>query len=315
MDIEQMQDTLDRLDVKYVGTRGSEIQGFCPGHLRRTGHEDRNPSWYINSETGAHICFSCGFKGSLTFLVCYLKGFYTDTDLDISKAKEWLGEVGELSDAFERALKPKVIFEEVTYITEATLAAFTLPPAYALKSRGLTREAAQHYGLLWDVRRELWIIPIRDPETGKLLGWQEKGYTGRYFNNYPAGVKKSRTLFGYDKYISGPMILVESPLDVVRLASVGILGGVAAYGSIVSKDQVSLLKDAGVLYLALDNDEAGQHSTVDILDASFEEGFECWMFNYTHTDMKDVGGMSKSEILAGLENAQHSLSYSPWWVS
>jgi DNA primase len=312
MNVEEMESTLDRLGIVYVGTRGSEIQGYCPGHLRRTGKEDNNPSWYINAETGAHICFSCGFKGGVTFLVCYLQGFYTDTELDFDKAKEWLGDLGELSVAFERATKPKVIFEEVTYITEAALAAFVVPPDHALKSRGLTKEAAQKYELLWDARRDLWIIPIRDASTQKLLGWQEKAYSGRYFNNYPVGVRKSRTLFGLKQYTSGPMILVESPLDVVRLASVGITGGVASYGSLVSKEQVSALRVADMLYVAMDNDEAGRHSASELLDASFNDGFECWFFDYEHTDMKDVGGMSKSEIKTGLDNAKHSLNYAAW---
>jgi len=36
-------------------------------------------------------------------------------------------------------------------------------------------------------------------------------------------------------------------------------------------------------------------------------GFECWFFNYDNTDMKDIGGMSKAEILFGLDNARHSI--------
>ena len=57
MTIEEMEDTLERLGIEVVSTRGSEIQGYCPAHVERTGHEDRNPSWWINSDTGAHICF------------------------------------------------------------------------------------------------------------------------------------------------------------------------------------------------------------------------------------------------------------------
>jgi len=34
-------------------------------------------------------------------------------------------------------------------------------------------------------------------------------------------------------------------------------------------------------------------------------GKEAWFFNYSHTDMKDVGAMSKVEIESGLETAKH----------
>jgi len=44
-----------------------------------------------------------------------------------------------------------------------------------------------------------------------------------------------------------------------------------------------------------------------MLDLTVSLSFEAWFFNYSATTMKDVGGMSKAEILAGLETAKHSL--------
>ena len=69
MTVDEMKDTLTRLDVEYYSIRGDEIQAECPAHEERTGHKDRNPSFYINADTGAFICFSCGWKGSLYTLV------------------------------------------------------------------------------------------------------------------------------------------------------------------------------------------------------------------------------------------------------
>jgi DNA primase len=101
------------------------------------------------------------------------------------------------------------------------------------------------------------------------------------------------------------MIAVESPLDVVRLASVGITGGVATYGAIVSTAQFNLLRGAERLIFALDNDNAGQSASMTMLELCKEMGKEAWFFNYSHTDMKDVGAMSKVEIESGLETAKH----------
>jgi DNA primase len=315
MTVEEMEATLDRLGIEYVGSRGNEIQGFCPGHKDRVGHEDKNPSWYINSETGAHICFSCQFKGTLPYLVAYLKQMWSDDGLDFDAARKWLNEGGELSEAFERAVnKKKEVFEDIVYVSEASLAAFVEPPIEALRSRGLTASAAAKHQILWDARMENWIIPIRNPRSGVLLGWQEKGYRGRFFRNRPTGVQKSKALFGWNNYAGGDIIVVESPLDVVRLESVGISGGMATYGSLVSKEQLSLIKLADRVLIAMDADEAGQKSAAQIAEATQALGFEAWFFNYNGLDVKDIGAMSKAEIMTGIETARHSVRWSAWEV-
>ena len=112
MNVDEMENLLDDLGIEYVGSRGEEVQGFCPGHLARTGKEDRNPSWFINSETGAHICFSCQFNGSLPYLVAFTQNLRMEDGMyDLDAAKDWVQRGGELLDAFERATKPKEIFE------------------------------------------------------------------------------------------------------------------------------------------------------------------------------------------------------------
>lgn len=307
MTVDEMESVLDRLGVEYVSSRGDEIQGYCPGHETRTGHKDRNPSWYINANTGAHICFSCQFKGSLPSLVVYL-GAASELDA----AKDWLNLGGELSEALARAIsKPKEIFEELVYISDATLSAFTSPPVSALKSRGLSELAATKHELLWDANRSNWIIPIRDPRTKKLMGWQEKSHIGRYFRNQPQGMQKSLSLFGFDKYSSGDLVLVESPLDVIRLESLGITGGVASFGTSVSEEQILLLTSVknGKIIVAMDNDQAGSHAASMVLARLLERKHEAWFFNYDGIEVKDVGGMSRLEVQQGLASAVHSVRY------
>lgn len=304
MTIDEMERVLDDLGIEHVGSRGNEIQGFCPMHESRTGKVDRNPSWYINADTGAHICFSCEYKGNIISLTAALR------ELSYDDAKSWLSSGGELMDAFERAInKPKEVFEELVYISEASLAAFTDPPEHALQARGLTLVAAQQFGLRWERATESWIIPIRDPHTGNLQGWQVKAFSGRHFRNYPVGVKKSNGLFGYQQYTGGDMIVVESPLDVVRLASIGISGGVAVYGALISDVQLKYIRSADRIVLALDSDEAGVSASYKMAQLTKSHNFEAWFFDYSSTNMKDVGGMSKVEVLSGLESAKHSVRY------
>lgn len=299
MTVEEMEETLNRLGLEVFSVNGFEVQAHCPAHLQRTGKEDRNPSWWINSETGAHFCFSCGFKGGLQSLVSYVQG------IDYQDVKAWL-DSGErqLSSALAKATRPKEVYQEVTHITESMLSAFIEPPTEALLSRGLSANAARYYELLWDARNSNWITVIRDSQ-GKLMGWQEKGYATRYFRNYPTGVQKSLALFGYHQFNGDEMIVVESPLDVIRLASVGILNGVSTYGSAVSKEQFKLIRSASKITFAMDNDDAGKASSLTLLQMCQESGTEAYFFNYSHTDMKDVGAMSKQEIVQGMDSAKH----------
>jgi DNA primase len=103
------------------------------------------------------------------------------------------------------------------------------------------------------------------------------------------------------------MIVVESPLDVVRLSSIGIDGGVATYGAIVSAAQFNLIRGADRIIFAMDNDDAGKASSQSLLEMCKQMGVECWFFNYSGIDLKDVGGMSRSEALTGLSTARHQL--------
>lgn len=305
MRLEDMERVLTRLNIEPVTERGNEILALCPGHKEMTGKEDRNPSWWINSETGAHICFSCGFKGNLWSLIATAQNLRDANGfLDYADAKDWFYLSFDNISLESPEEEQESIFKEVTEITESRLALFTMPPSYALTARGFTWEAAEKHQLLWDKEHGNWISVIRDPHSNKLLGWQEKGFSRRYFRNYPQGVEKSTTLFGFNRYQSGPMIVVESPLDVVRLESIGVTGGVATYGSVISKAQIELIKEADEIVFAFDNDDAGIKASTYMLSLPIE----AWYFNYSQTDMKDVGAMSKSEILTGLKTAKHSVN-------
>jgi hypothetical protein len=195
---------LESLGIDY-DERGHEANALCPAHFARTGKEDRSPSWWINTDTGQHICFSCNYKGNLAQLVCDVNEFYIKTwdnkyAYDYDTARTWLSEVSaipiekllemvkNLPNRIEEAPKP-------LEMSEARLAVFVEPPQEELDSRSITAESAQKYGVLWDAQSKMLILPIREPLYNKLLGWQEKGTVDRTFKNRPAGLQKSKTIF------------------------------------------------------------------------------------------------------------------------
>jgi DNA primase len=311
-----VENALLRLGIE-VDQRGDELLGLCPMHLERTGKSDSNPSWSMNSETGVHHCFSCGYKGTLLTLVAEVKDFNTQWDrLDFDAAKEWLRSNIEvnfelLSKQLEEAKEAYIPVQRLLEMSEARLAVFeSVPPQWALDARSLTVDACVIHRVKWDVRQNAWITPIRNPDTHALLGWQEKGQTNRYFRNRPTGVEKSKTLFGLDVWSGGSMIVVESPLDVVRLSSLGIAGGVSTYGASISEIQKQHMRQAEKLIIAFDNaiiDSAGLKASQDMLAYGKKTGLECYFFNYGKSGHKDIGDMPEQEIWDGIRTAKHSV--------
>jgi len=291
---------------------GHEALALCPTHYERTGKEDNNPSWWINLDSGLHTCFSCGYKGNLLQLICDVKGFYFNGSYDYRAAESWLATAAEISiEDLQAALMamPSYINEyaKPLEMSEARLAVFVEPPQEALDSRNITAKEAAEYGILWEPKSQTWILPLREPTSNKLMGWQEKGTVDRTFKNRPAGLQKSRTLFGIENQNEQLVILVESPLDCLRLSAAGIRGAVAICGSSLSEDQVKLIRSSGKIVAAFDNDKAGQKASKELLEFGIKYSLNLHFFNYGSSRVKDPGDMTDEELRWGVENAISAL--------
>jgi hypothetical protein len=195
-------------------------------------------------------------------------------------------------------------------MSEARLAVFTDPPMEALQARHLTPEAAKEYSVLWDSKKSAWVLPLREPHFNRLIGWQEKGTIHRTFFNRPAGLPRSKTLFGIENQEDSVTILVESPLDCVRLASAGVRGAVALCGTTISDDQIKLLRYSERVISALDNpkiDKAGKKASDELRQLARKYGLNLFFFNYGDTGKKDPGDLSDEEIAWGIQNAKSSI--------
>jgi len=310
---------LENLGIDYED-KGNEANGICPMHEVRTGKPDNSPSWWINLESGQHICFSCHYKGSILQLICdinefYSKGWGSDYSYDYRAAELWLSQISAVSietlksivnnlpNYLEAAPKP-------VPMSEARLAIFDEPPVTALESRRITLESANKYGVMWDTKTQTWILPLRDPETNKLMGWQEKGTVNRTFFNRPAGLVKSTTLFGVQNQSEDVVVVVESPLDCLRLYSAGVASAVAICGSSPSQEQVKLLRASERVICAFDNpklDLAGKKASDEMRDFARQYGINLSFFNYGDSGKKDPGDMTDEEILWGIENSRSSI--------
>jgi hypothetical protein len=316
IDIEKV---LLNLGIDY-DNKGHEANGLCPMHKTRTGKEDHSPSWWINMESGQHICFSCHYKGNLLQLICdvnefYKKGLDGNYVYDYSAAELWLSQISAVS---VEALK-SIIDNLPNYLgpapkpvamSEARLAIFDEPPATALASRDISAESAQKYGVMWDTKTSTWILPLRDPDDNKLLGWQEKGTINRTFFNRPTGLTKSKTLFGLQNQSEDLVVVVESPLDCLRLYSAGVTSAVAICGSSPSETQVKLLRASDRIICAFDNpklDSAGKKASEEMREFARQYGLNLSFFNYGDSGKKDPGDMTDEEIQWGIANSKSAV--------
>lgn len=271
---------------------------MCPSHL------DRNPSWSCNIRKGTHHCFSCGFSGNIAHLVAFMTGkTYSDAVVFCNQKIGWSRAHKWREDYSSKNFAPQYL-----KVAEADMAFFTEPGDEALRSKNISLDSAKAMDIRWNSSEDQWIFPIRDPYNYDLWGWQFKN--GRVFRTYPAGIEKSKTLFGLSAFADGSAaVLVESPVDTARLLTAGIGNGLSSLGVSVSDTQLAIiLQRAGHIVLALDNDNAGVSETARILRIP-EFLPVSRIFNYGVSKAKDPGEMTDSEIREGIRTSLHPLAW------
>lgn len=292
-------EVLEELNLDIVRVDDAEVWARCPQHAARTGKADRRASFSVHQEKGVFNCFSCGYKGSLVDLVA-------DTlRVEYGQATTWLNGKSGLAAAARRleARHIDVPTRRPASGLEADYVTFAYPPDAELDHRKISLDAAVRFGIRWN--EDGWVLPIRDPLTYQLLGWQTKH--GSKVRNNPPGVKKSETLFGLSAFEGDWVYLVESPLDCARLWTAGFPGAVASFGAIVSNAQIDLLvRTANTVVIALDNDAAGWASAPEV-ERRLAGRVQILRFTYPE-GAKDPGDMSDQQILTSAIGV-----HSPLW--
>ena len=242
----------------------------------------------MNKTTFLHNCFACGYRGTLTGLYIDLTGSAPE-DLELE-----LKHQGMMRQWSETRAKPEVVLDNVL----PRLSEFTLLnvlrdlPRRFLERRRLRREAVDAYGVRYSADTKQVVMPIRSPD-GDLMGAQYR-QVGSVLT-LPKSIAKSTTLFGYSLVSSHDQaVLVESPLDAVRLFGLGI-PATASLGAWVSKEQSRLLALAfSVVYLALDDDKAG-HQGAEIL-APLLRRQGCAVVPWAYQGLRDEDGRQAKDV-------------------
>jgi DNA primase len=118
-------------------------------------------------------------------------------------------------------------------------------------------------------------------------------------------MKKSRTLFGVTATENASqLVVVESPLDCLRVWTATGIDAVAICGSSMSDDQFKLVRSADRVVIAFDNDTAGQKASAEAVELCRKYGVNGQFFNYSQVSAKDPGDMDDDQIAWAIQNAQ-----------
>jgi hypothetical protein len=303
----ELETLLAELGMEDISPREDEVYARCPQHERRTGRRENRPRhWSINRATGAHYCFSCGYKGSLlTLIVDLTRQSPWEARKKIREHRLDFAAWAERMRPVEKALDE---YEPGDYIDlSERLECFGDPPGTALRQRGLQRPSVDRYGVRWDLDDKAWVLPIRGP-YGDVWGYQTK--SENRVLNHPSGVHKSRTLFGLDLLVEQPpafrdyVILVESPLDVVYVDGWGY-PAVSSFGVVVSDRQLRLLtRFFDRFILALDNDDAGKREMRRLVKSNWAKQRPIEVLNYRRASGKDPGEMDEAQFVRAVETSR-----------
>lgn len=172
-------------------------------------------------------------------------------------------------------------------------------------------------GLL-DLFRNRITFPIRN-DKGDVIAYSARIYnnedTSKYINSRESIIfKKGNTLYNYDKCKQESMktktvILVEGQMDAIRVYSSGIKNVCATMGTALTKDHINILKRLNSkVILMMDNDAAGEKSTIANGEALIEAGLEVSVVRLSGEKDPD-SYILKNGIDAFKDNIKNALTY------
>lgn len=269
---------VDVLGAESVRVRGDELVHSCllPFGLHRNG--DRNPSASLNVSKLVYGCFVCG-GGSLLWA--------TQVILDVSAI--------DAQRIIQQHLTADSISKErfLSQLEELWLdrdSGIPVMPEYSLKivekwmcyskyldDRGISRDVQREMMTGVDLNHvdKIGGVFITQPRLviphifgGKLVGWTMRKLSDRQLGPkyvHTSSFPRNYTLYNWDGVRSGGfrgVIVVESPMSVLRLKTCGIHNSVATFGAQVSDKQIELLSWFEEITIFPDGDDAGYGALV-----------------------------------------------------
>lgn len=274
-------------------TANGQVNARCPFKHLHSADSRRRKQFYATPEMNAYHCFSCKSKGRLTELLT------TKYGVPLSDAVDMV--IPSLTGVARKARVDSV--EEVLSLT---------PPAFlldrfkadTLKTFSVGREVSD--------KQEVATIPVYF--GGNLKGvLRRKDVHGRKYIKSNVGFDRYSVLYNWDRCLYPETTLVEGFTDVWRLFECGVPDACASLGTSLSPEQIHLLSEKEVVYLAYDNDWPGTRECL-------KNGEK--LSRYTEVrvlmhNLEDPGDANNSEEywLSLYDEAPHFFEYKAWLLS
>lgn len=242
---------------------GSEFRARCPMH------QDTNPSFSLNVETGLWICFSgCGTGNFIRLVEVVLNA-------SPQEAYDWVRSNGRGSSVEQISrqlgtmlgqspiLNPEQFLDDSWYDRYNLLSGKVMPLWFL--NRGFTWKTINDWDIRYDPVFDAVLIPVfwEDELVGTIARNNSK-WLPKYQNS--PGLPRSEILFGEISKASNEIIICEGVLDALWLWQLGY-NAVALLGTFLADKQVDILRRYrfGEIILCLDNDEAGYSGTKEAI--------------------------------------------------
>lgn len=266
-----------RLPSYFDQASQSEYRGRC------LFHDERNPSFYVNVETGNFFCHSCHAKGDVIKLVQRIGQFTTRYD-----AMGWLQTyygVDADRDTFELHFNERIDCGEPDYADHSLAMQYVgIDDSYML-SRGIPVETLRQFNVGFDAQSNSVTLPWYT-RHGQLLTVKHRAISIKKFWYSPRCPLLRHYVWGLQRCKGADVVyVVEAEIDAMTLWAAG-KQSVALGGSHMSVEQARALVLSGIqtVVLTFDRDKAGYDANrlarerlslydIDTVDAIWPDGF------------------------------------------
>lgn len=223
---------------------------------------DANPSAACNLDKKLYICYQW-WGGDLFHFIAKMEGKESFADIIPMLSGFLSGSVQEPDQV--RAELDRILAQDNGFAIELPQYADRVLDPWLREhpywsARQISPETIAEFKLGFDPQEGRVVFPHF--YRGHLVGWQKRVIpdTTPAFPKYrnSMGFPKSETLFNYDRARRyKTVVVVESPMSVVRAHTLGFPNVVATFGAKVTQSQIDLLRDWREVYVWFDADSAG----------------------------------------------------------
>jgi len=278
---------IDRMGLDVASISGNEAYLFCPFHA-----DSKKPSMAVSLRGEGWWCFSCEIGGSL------------------ARLEKMLEELDEIPQPIEREDSGT----EVQYVRLARMDVedflelpLAINNAYLLRYRFLTNDTIES----WQIRQSNLFVIIPIFKRSKISGLVLRAVLDEYSPKYqlqPKGFsRKTHLLCNPNIRLDDPrpLIVVEGPLDAIKVWQNGFQKVCAIFGSSMSDEQAAMIKKmSGRVMLLFDNEVSGFVATQK--NAKKLADIDLFVPDRNRYISKDPGDMDKEELE---ELMEHPVSY------